>query len=156
MCLLPEKKEMLGPVAVVKCCCRLGLRGDELASWWWSFHGAWPAVKDRYDVGDVRNRLLGLDRVWSMSKEAMYVRLRWPVLPLLDIMASEKKGAFRGELMRALVGYGRSEALDDESERTSSWIRFRRISSSTLGSIVSRVRSSQPCCVLNCARASRF
>lgn len=93
-----------------------------------------------------------------MSNEAIYVRLRWPVLPLLDPMASEKKGALSGELMRALVGYGRSEALDDESDRISPscCMRFRRISSSILGSRVSRVRSSQPCCVLNWARASRF
>ena len=85
------------------------------------------------------------------------MRFRWPVLPLLDPMASEKKGAFRGELMRAPLGYGRSDALDEESESMSpSARRLRRISSSSFGSIESRVRSSQPCLVLNCARARRF
>lgn len=55
-------------------------------------------------MGDDRNRLAGLERAMSMSKEAMYVRLRCPVLPLLEPMASEKRGAFRGELMSPLVG----------------------------------------------------
>jgi len=60
--------------------------------------------------------------------------------------------------MRAREGYGRSDALDDESERTSvgSARRFLRSSSSTLGSMESSVRSSQPCLVLNFARARRF
>lgn len=34
----PWKKETSGPVDVVKCCCRLGLIGDDCASWWLSFH----------------------------------------------------------------------------------------------------------------------
>lgn len=106
-------------------------------------------------MGDKRNRLLGLDEM--ASNEAKYERLRWPVLPLLDPMASENSGALSGELMRILEGYGKSETLDEESERTSpSTSRFLRISSSSLGSIESSVRSSQPCLVLNCARARRF
>lgn len=86
------------------------------------------------------------------------MRLRCPVLPLLEPTASENRGALRGELMSARDGYGRSDALDDESERTSvgSVKRFLRISSSTFGSMESSVRSSQPCLVLNFARARRF
>lgn len=106
-------------------------------------------------MGEARKRLLGLEVVWS--KEAIYVRLRWPELPLLEPTASENSGALSGELMSAFVGYGKSEALEEESERTSpSYSFLRRISSSILGSIESRARSSQPCLVLNCARARRF
>jgi hypothetical protein len=153
--LAPANSETFGPAEVVKCCCRLGLMGEDCASWWCSFQDVWPVVKDRCAVGEALNRLLGLDNVWS--NEAMYVRLRWPVLPLLEPIASEKKGALRGELIRVLEGYGRSEALDDESDMVSpSRILFRRISSSIFGSMVSSVRSSQPCLVLNCARASLF
>lgn len=47
------------------------------------------------------------------------MRLRCPELPLLEPTASENKGALRGELISVLVGYGRSDALDEESERTS-------------------------------------
>lgn len=87
------------------------------------------------------------------------MRFRWPVLPLLDPIASEKRGALRGELIRVLEGYGKSEALEEESDRISPsgrGIWLRRILSSNLGSILSRVRSSKPCFVLNCASARRF
>jgi hypothetical protein len=98
----------------------------------------------------------------TSSNEAMYVRLRWPELPLLEFTASEKRGALRGELMSVRVGYGRSEALDDESDWPSMSkavtlvARLRRSSSSTLGSMVSSVRSSQPCLALNWASARRL
>lgn len=104
-------------------------------------------------MGDDRNRLVGLDMV--MSNEAVYVRLRWPELPLLEVSPSENRGALSGELIRVLDGYGSSDVLDEESDRTSPSQMRRRRSSSILGSIVSRVRSSQPCFVLNCAKAKR-
>lgn len=53
-------------------------------------------------MGDDRNRLVGLDMV--MSNEAVYVRLRCPELPLLEVTASENRGALSGELINALVG----------------------------------------------------
>lgn len=89
------------------------------------------------------------------------MRLRWPVLPLLEPIASENRGAFKGELIKALVGYGRSEALEEESDKISpSAKRLRRraalccrSSSSYLGSITSRDRFSQPRLALNWARA---
>lgn len=148
------KKETSGPPEVVKCCCLLALMGDDCASWWLSFHVECPE-NDLCAVGDARNRLLGLEAVWS--NDAKYVRFRWPELPLLEPTASENKGALRGELINVFVGYGRSDALEEESDRTSpSHRRFRRISSSSFGSMESSVRSSQPCFVLNCARARRF
>jgi hypothetical protein len=39
-----------------------------------------------------------------MSKDAVYVRFRWPELPLLEPIASENRGALSGELISALVG----------------------------------------------------
>ena len=45
--------------------------------------------------------------------------------------------------------------LEEESERTSPSKMRRRRSSSTFGSMMSSVRSSQPCFVLNCANARR-
>lgn len=157
------KKDTSGPVDVVKCCWRRGLMGDDWASWWLPFQ--LPCPDDLCAVGETLNRLLGLDAAASAaaataasSNEAMYVRLRWPELPLLEFTASEKRGALRGELMSVLVGYGKSDALDDESEctSTSNVMRLRRSSSSTLGSMVSRERSSQPCLALNWARARRL
>ena len=125
---------------------------------------------DLWAVGESLKRLLGLEAAAASaaeataasSNEAMYVRLRWPELPLLEFTASEKRGALRGELISVRVGYGRSEALDDESDWPSMSkaaalvARLRRSSSSTLGSIVSRVRSSQPCLALNWASARRL
>lgn len=148
------KKETSGPLDVVKCCWRRGLMGEDCESWWLSFQAVW-LEKDLCAVGDARKRLLGLDAIWS--KDPRYVRFRWPELPLLDPMASEKRGALRGELMRVFLppGYGMSDALEEESESPSR-ARLRRISSSNLGSIVSRVSSSQPCLALNWARARRF
>jgi hypothetical protein len=90
--------------------------GDDCASWWLAFQLV-VAEKDLCAVGDMRKRLPGLDEFWS--KEATYVRLRWPELPLLEPTASENKGALRGELMSALVGYAMSDALEEESESTS-------------------------------------
>ena len=85
------------------------------------------------------------------------MRFLCPVLPLLDPMASENRGALSGELIRALVGYGSSEALEDESDNMSpSCSRLRRISSSNLGSIMSRVSFTRLCFVLNWAKARRF
>lgn len=57
---------------------------------------------DLCGVGEVRNRFVGLDMVIS-NDAILYVRLRWPVLPLLDPMASEKKGALSGELISVLL-----------------------------------------------------
>lgn len=74
-------------------------------------------------------------------------------------MASEKKGALRGDELRVARGYWKSEAeLDEVSDSMSPAEegRWRRRCSSTFGSIKSRVRSSQPCLALNCASARRF
>lgn len=84
-----------------------------------------------------------------------------PVLLPLDTIRSENiAAAFNGELNKVLrFEHGNSDAtLEEESDNISPLEVGRRLlsSSSILGSIVSRVRSSQPLSVLNCASASRF
>lgn len=65
------KKEMSGPIEVLKYGCRRGLMGEDCVSWLWrlSAHETWPG-KDLWAVGDIRYRFAGLDRLRSLSKEA--------------------------------------------------------------------------------------
>jgi hypothetical protein len=82
------------------------------------------------------------------------------LLPLDTIWSENMAAAFRGELSNVRpLGYANSEVvLEDESDSMSPLEVGLLLlsSSSTLGSIVSRDKSSQPLSVLNCASASRF
>lgn len=108
-----------------------------------------PAVgEERYLLREEAELKFGSEKV------ALKVLFLWPELPLLEPIASENIGAFKGELSNAL-GYWKSDVLEEESERTSppEVGRWRLSWSSTFGSMRSRERSSHPLLALYDASA---
>jgi hypothetical protein len=152
----PRKNGKSGPADVVKCGCLRGLIGEDWASWRWFVQEVRPEPSTR-PAGDERNLFREPVLEVRFSKLLWYVRFRGPLLLPLENIAA----AFRGELrrVRVLPRWKSEFALEEEeSDRTSpldSGLR-RPSSSCTLGSILSKGRSSQPRSVLNWARASRF
>lgn len=130
-----------------KCACLVRLIGDDSGKSWFLFHVCWLRAENRF-----LRPVAAPDEAYVF----MFIDRRRLTLPP-ERSSSENIGPVSGEELKPLLECKRLDVVDAVSEIVSTLLAvlFFFMRSSTWGSIASRLKFSQPFCLLTLASARR-